>query len=164
MAMSSLPPGITIELARLMKLPWIIDSRYGKSTPRGFLKRMTTIDSSGVGIHRAMNGFDVLSSLRSRHITAPAILITSRSDETLVKRAVAAGFAQVVEAFGPDVVAADGTIDRRTLATRVFSDPDVDTRPFSSNAKMLAVMSLVCWLGAITAGRLLAYVGSSTGL
>ena len=28
----------------------------------------------------------------------------------------------------------------------------------------LAAMSLVCWLGAITAGRLLAYVGSSTGL
>jgi FixJ family two-component response regulator len=45
----------------------------------------------------AMNGFDVLSSLRSRQITAPAILITSRSDETLVKRAAAAGFAQVVE-------------------------------------------------------------------
>ena len=45
----------------------------------------------------AMNGFDVLNSLRSRQVTAPAILITSRSEETLVKRAVAAGFAQVVE-------------------------------------------------------------------
>ena len=45
----------------------------------------------------AMDGFDVLRSLRRRRITAPAILITSRSEETLVKRAVAAGFAQVVE-------------------------------------------------------------------
>ena len=27
--------------------------------PRGSLKRMTTIDSSGVGIQRAMNGFEV---------------------------------------------------------------------------------------------------------
>ena len=45
----------------------------------------------------AMNGFDVLCSLRRRQITAPAILITNRSDETLVKRAAAAGFAQVVE-------------------------------------------------------------------
>ena len=45
----------------------------------------------------AMNGFDVLRSLRRRQITAPAILITARSDETLVGRAVAAGFARVVE-------------------------------------------------------------------
>jgi hypothetical protein len=28
-------------------------------------------------------------------------------------------------------------------------------------AKALAVMSIICWLGAITAGRLLAYVGSA---
>src|SRR5262249_44814424 len=33
------------------------------------------------------------------------------------------GFVQVVEAFGRDVVAADGTIDRRALAARVFGDP-----------------------------------------
>ena len=45
----------------------------------------------------AGNGFYVLWSLRRRQITAPAILITNRSDETLVKRAAAAGFAQVVE-------------------------------------------------------------------
>jgi dephospho-CoA kinase len=32
------------------------------------------------------------------------------------------GFARVVEAFGPDVVAADGTIDRRRLGARVFAD------------------------------------------
>jgi len=38
------------------------------------------------------------------------------------------GFAQVVEAFGPDVVAADGTIDRRALAARVFSDPEALAR------------------------------------
>ena len=45
----------------------------------------------------AMNGLEVLRSLRRRRITAPAILITPRSDETLVGRAVAAGFARVVE-------------------------------------------------------------------
>ena len=45
----------------------------------------------------AMNGFDVLRSLRGRQITAPAILITPRCDETLLGRAVAAGFARVVE-------------------------------------------------------------------
>jgi dephospho-CoA kinase len=34
------------------------------------------------------------------------------------------GFRQVTEAFGPDIVAADGTIDRRALAAKVFSDPE----------------------------------------
>jgi hypothetical protein len=55
-------------------------------------------------------------------------------------------------------------ISQRMIQTRVLSDPEVDRTPFSTNAKMLAVMSLVCWLGAITAGRLLAYVGSTSGL
>ena len=55
-------------------------------------------------------------------------------------------------------------INQRIIQKRVFGDPDVDRRPFSSNAKLLAVMSLVCWLGAITAGRLLAYIGNPGGL
>jgi dephospho-CoA kinase len=33
------------------------------------------------------------------------------------------GFRLVVDAFGADVVAADGTIDRRVLGARVFADP-----------------------------------------
>jgi dephospho-CoA kinase len=33
------------------------------------------------------------------------------------------GFRQVTEAFGPDVVAPDGTVDRRALGARVFGDP-----------------------------------------
>ena len=55
-------------------------------------------------------------------------------------------------------------VAQRMIQNRVLSDPEVDSRPLTSNAKTLAVMSLVCWLGAITAGRLLAYVGSSNGL
>jgi dephospho-CoA kinase len=34
------------------------------------------------------------------------------------------GYARVVEAFGPEVVAEDGTIDRRKLGAIVFSQPD----------------------------------------
>lgn len=34
------------------------------------------------------------------------------------------GFRQVVAAFGNDVVAPDGTIDRRSLAAKAFADPD----------------------------------------
>lgn len=33
------------------------------------------------------------------------------------------GFRRVVEAFGQEVVASDGTIDRRVLGARVFADP-----------------------------------------
>jgi SNF family Na+-dependent transporter len=55
-------------------------------------------------------------------------------------------------------------ITQRLIQKRVLADPEIDARPFSSNAKMLAVMSLAFWLGAITAGRLLAYVGNPGGL
>ncbi len=41
---------------------------------------------------------------------------------------------------------------------QVFEDPQLDQAPVSGNAKMLAWASLACWWGAITAGRLMAYV------
>lgn len=37
------------------------------------------------------------------------------------------GFDRVVEAFGPDVVASDGDLDRSALATRIFADPQQRT-------------------------------------
>ena len=48
------------------------------------------------------------------------------------------------------------------IKTRVFRDPLVDKRPVPMNGKLLALASIICWLGAITAGRLLAYVGPGT--
>ena len=50
-------------------------------------------------------------------------------------------------------------INLRMLRNRVFLDPLIDKEPLSTNAKILAVTSLIFWLGAITAGRLMAYVG-----
>ena len=51
------------------------------------------------------------------------------------------------------------------VATRikrtVFDDPLVDKRPVTSRARALAFASILLWAGAITAGRLLAYVGAS---
>lgn len=47
---------------------------------------------------------------------------------------------------------------------RLFRDPLVEKRPLPSDAKLLAVASIVCWLGAITAGRLLGYLGPVSGL
>ena len=47
----------------------------------------------------------------------------------------------------------------RLIKTRVFRDPSIDTGPQSIQAKVLAGASLFFWVGAIVAGRLLAYVG-----
>jgi hypothetical protein len=49
------------------------------------------------------------------------------------------------------------------LKTHVFRDPLIDKAPLSAKAKMLALTSLIFWLGAITAGRLLAYIGPGSG-
>ena len=55
-------------------------------------------------------------------------------------------------------------IDLRLLKTHVFGDALVDKRPLSAQAKILAVTSLVFWVGVITAGRLMAYIGPVSGL
>jgi hypothetical protein len=44
------------------------------------------------------------------------------------------------------------------IRRQIFEDPQLDRVPLSGNAKMLAWASLACWFGAITSGRLLAYV------
>ncbi len=41
---------------------------------------------------------------------------------------------------------------------QIFDDPQLDQAPLSGSAKVLAWACLGCWFGAITAGRLLAYV------
>jgi hypothetical protein len=55
-------------------------------------------------------------------------------------------------------------INLRMLRNRVFRDPLIDKRPLASDVKVLAVTSMICWVGAITSGRLLAYIGPVSGL
>jgi hypothetical protein len=43
------------------------------------------------------------------------------------------------------------------MRRRVFRDPDLDARPIAVFGKCLAVASIVCWFGAITAGRFMTY-------
>lgn len=50
------------------------------------------------------------------------------------------------------------------IRKQVFGDPNLDTRPLPSHARTLAWASLICWFGAICAGRLIAYVGPVAGL
>ncbi len=47
---------------------------------------------------------------------------------------------------------------------RIFRDPKLGERPLPAAGRWLAFLSLVCWLGAVTCGRLLAYVGAVSGL
>ena len=54
-------------------------------------------------------------------------------------------------------------INLRMIRARVFADPSIDEGPLPANARRLAVTSLFLWLGAITAGRLLAYIGPVSG-
>lgn len=50
------------------------------------------------------------------------------------------------------------------MRKKLFHDPELDHKLTSLRAKGIAWASLVCWLGAITAGRLLAYLGPVAGL
>lgn len=54
-------------------------------------------------------------------------------------------------------------VNLRMIKNQVFRDPNIETGNFSSKARMLAWTSLFCWLVVITTGRLLAYVGTSSG-
>ena len=47
---------------------------------------------------------------------------------------------------------------------KVFANPALDHGPVPPDAKTLAWVSLVCWFGAICAGRLIAYVGPVAGV
>ena len=45
------------------------------------------------------------------------------------------------------------------IRAKVFDDPLIDTHPVPARVRMLALVSILLWAGAITAGRLLAYIG-----
>ena len=49
------------------------------------------------------------------------------------------------------------------IRRRVFGNPAIETSPLARSARFLAVTSIVFWMGAITAGRLMAYFGPVSG-
>jgi hypothetical protein len=55
-------------------------------------------------------------------------------------------------------------VNLRLLRRRVFADPQLDEQPLSTQARLLAATSLIFWIGATTAGRLMAYIGPVAGL
>ena len=50
------------------------------------------------------------------------------------------------------------------MRKRVFRYPALDKAPLPASGKLLAWVSLACWIGAVTCGRLLAYVGPLSGV
>jgi hypothetical protein len=58
-----------------------------------------------------------------------------------------------------------GVINMAWSKRRLFDDPiAIEQFPASSRAKRVAVVSLVLWIGATTAGRLMGYLGPVSGL
>jgi hypothetical protein len=51
-------------------------------------------------------------------------------------------------------------IDLQLIRNRIFRDPLLDKRPLPMRERFLALASILLWTGAITAGRLIAYVGA----
>jgi hypothetical protein len=51
-------------------------------------------------------------------------------------------------------------VDLQVIRNRIFRDPLLDKRPVPMNDRVLALLSILLWTGAITAGRLIAYVGA----
>jgi len=45
------------------------------------------------------------------------------------------------------------------IKAKVFDDPLIDSHPIPGNVRALALISILLWAAAITAGRLLAYIG-----
>ena len=51
-------------------------------------------------------------------------------------------------------------IDLQFIRNRIFRDPLLDKRPVPTSNRFFALISILLWAGAITAGRLIAYVGA----
>jgi hypothetical protein len=51
-------------------------------------------------------------------------------------------------------------VSYRLLLESAFKDASFDVTPATRRCRILAIGSLICWTGAITAGRLLAYTYS----
>jgi hypothetical protein len=55
-----------------------------------------------------------------------------------------------------------GLVIQKMIQKKMLAEPSNDAIP--AGVRSLAILSLVCWFGAILAGRLLAYVGPVAGL
>jgi hypothetical protein len=57
-----------------------------------------------------------------------------------------------------------GVVNMAWSKRKLFDNPDLDRVPISAHAKRVAIVSLILWVGATTAGRLMGYLGPVSGL
>jgi hypothetical protein len=55
------------------------------------------------------------------------------------------------------VLIASAMVVKRQIQKNVFSNPDLNDKEMAARGKTLALVSLLLWVGVITAGRMLAY-------
>ena len=78
---------------------------------------------------------------------------TYRSRKFVRKHRLAVGFAS----FLLVVLIGFAVTTMQILKNRVFSDPGLSEAAMMAKGKVFAAWSLIFWVGAVTAGRLLAY-------
>jgi hypothetical protein len=61
------------------------------------------------------------------------------------------------------ILIALGVATLSALYTGIFKDPDVDAKPLPPRARLMAIASLLLWVGATLAGRLMAYLTPAGG-
>lgn len=62
------------------------------------------------------------------------------------------------------VFVALAVVNLQVLKNQVFARPSGDNSPLGGGVKVLAITSLLFWIAATTAGRLMAYLGPTAGL
>jgi len=62
------------------------------------------------------------------------------------------------------VFVAFAIVNVQLIKRTVFAGTGIDDRPLPSSAKVLALTSLMFWIAATTAGRLMAYLGPVSGI
>src|SRR5688572_14644587 len=62
------------------------------------------------------------------------------------------------------LLVAAALVNLQMIKRTVFRGSGIDERPLPAAARLLAIASLVLWIGATTAGRLMAYLGPVGGL
>jgi hypothetical protein len=131
----------TLGLAILVGLNAAIDVRIlglASELPVAPLKRLFPLMWAGFGIN-AFSGLLLMIADASTKMTNPVFYVK------LVFVGLAVANAQL-------------------LKTRILDNPLIDKGPMVPMGRLLAGTSLFFWAGAITAGRLMAYIGPVSGL
>lgn len=61
------------------------------------------------------------------------------------------------------VFVAGGIVTLYAIKSQILDDPLLDKQPIPPNGKILGMISLLVWAAAVTAGRLMAYLGPTAG-